>query len=172
MGAQGPRLRVRGWRSAPPIKCFWQSGSPSGCSGQSSPSSFLSQHLPHPVPLAIRMSWAYLLCLLPPPLVPLGPPCLLASHSLAGWVSLDSPSLARVNFQRKSSLPRQFYILINPASCGNSPLPQRSLLVLPPEEASVTCVSSLSLTDRPSLPGDVSDGFTQERNAGDALSGV
>lgn len=143
-------------------------------------------HLPRPVPLAMRMSWPYLLA---PPLGPRGshaasgppgPPCLPASHWLAGWVSLDSPSLARVNFQRKSSLPRQFYFLINSAPCGNSPLPRRCL-PCPPTWGGLSHLCRLTFPHHPSsssyffltlqAPGNVTDGFTQERNSGAALSG-
>lgn len=72
----------------------------------------------------------------------------LASHFFSCRASLDSPSLARVNSQRKSSLPRQFYFLINSAPFGNC-FPSAPSPVLPPE-ASVTC-SQLTFPHEPLL---------------------
>lgn len=71
-----------------------------------------------------------------------------ASHFFSGGASLDSPSLAKVNSQRKSSLPRQFYFLINSAPFGNC-FPSVPSPVLPPE-ASVTC-SQLTFPHQPLL---------------------
>lgn len=71
-----------------------------------------------------------------------------ASHFFASRAFLDSPSLARVNSQRKSSLPQQFYFLINSAPFGNC-FPSAPSPVLPPE-ASVTC-SQLTFPQQPLL---------------------